>query len=515
MAARAELEAVLDCDNKPFMRSMDAATRKANAAGKNIEKGFGGFAGMASAAGKAFAGAFAVGSVVSFGKSIVDLGGNLQDGADKLNLTTDALQGLGFAFSQSGASQEVFEKGMVKLNESIADALSGNEKMLATFGRMGVLFSDLESKAPDEILLMIADAARESQNPTQTLADIMDLLGKSGQRMAAGLKQGSDGIKELSEQSSKFTAEEIRKLDELGDEWARLPQMIKVAMGKAALYFNKGLDDFGGGSPADFAPGQKPNMTLFPGDTGFVPPEEVSPKPKGGRAREIFAEFQDRMEEAAEKEKKLAAENAQLAAEDLQRRQDAWQEIQDINAETYRIELDASRQLMDSTELLVSLEREKAQLIQQAARWERDRFQIHLKDAALARQEAARIQAQINQVKVNGPKTAAQSMFSARAEMMREDMMKSAGLGIFSGKSAPRQSNWVFNQPVGLQGSGGLQTGGLSTGGLGGSAYGKIRRGDAARAKAGAGSGVDPIAAAIADNTATMVQIWGGTGKRK
>lgn len=519
MAARAELQAVLDCDDKPFVKAMDNSVRAANKAGTRIEKAFS-FSGVMAKAGGALTGVLAGGAVLSFTKDVINMGGELQDAADKLNLNTDALQGLGFAFSQSGASQETFEKGMVKLNQTIFEAMNGNDQLLATFGRMGVSFNDLKTKSPDEVLLLIADAAKDAKNPTQALHDIMELLGKSGSKMAAGLKQGSEGIKSLADQASKLTTEEIKALDDAGDQLAKTWLRVKVTMAKALTvpegerYKLMGIQ-----ARPDFVPGQKvQNAPMFPGDVGFQEPETPSAA-KAEHAREIFANFAEDMEEQAKKEKKDAEEKAKLISDDLKRRGDLAMEIQEIEAKTFDIQREAARAQMDSSQLLVSLEKERATWVSRAVSWERDRFQLHMKDAALARQEAARLAAMISSLKTNGPKTAESSMFDARGESMREQMMKESGLGIYSKRS--RTSNWVFNQGVGLQSSGGLRTGGLSSSGLsggGGDAYNKIRRGDAARAREaakGAAGAIQTVDAVVAANTAELVRIWGGGGKRK
>jgi hypothetical protein len=151
------------------------------------------------------------------GKSIIDWSSALRDSADVLNINVESLQELNYAFGQSGAGAEKVEKGLARLNQQIAAAKDGNEGAQKSFEAMGVSMEQLNNLAPDEILMLLADGLKNAKDPAAALDAVLDLLGKSGLRMAAGLRAGSAELERLRSLASKITAEEAAANDAAGD----------------------------------------------------------------------------------------------------------------------------------------------------------------------------------------------------------------------------------------------------------------------------------------------------------
>jgi len=208
------------------------------AAGQMAKRTAGKMTGAIGAGLKAGLAGLGVGAVMAAGKEIIDFAGNLADASDAMGIAVDSLQELQGAFGQSGAKAEVVNKGLAKLSESLTAAKAGGatgEKLVATFGALGVTWEEINTLAPDEILMRIAASAKDAQNPAERLAAIVDVLGKSGLKMAAGLNSGEEALRELRKGVAKLSAADIKVLDEFGDKWDRLGNSAKVAAAKVAL----------------------------------------------------------------------------------------------------------------------------------------------------------------------------------------------------------------------------------------------------------------------------------------
>lgn len=188
-------------------------------------------------------GAIAAGGFVAFGKQVLDFAGNLADSAAAMKMNVEELQGLRAAFRGSGTSAESFDRSMVKLNERISDALAGNAAAVESFGTLGVGIDDLRTKSPGAILMMMADGFQSAGDRSHALAAAMELLGKGGRTMAAGLSAGADGLAQLADTAEKLTEPTVQALDAIGDKTQEVFEKMKVkgaqAMGGLLILWDK------------------------------------------------------------------------------------------------------------------------------------------------------------------------------------------------------------------------------------------------------------------------------------
>lgn len=190
------------------------------------------FGGLGNKLAGAFSGAVSIGAIVQFGKSMIELGSNINDTADQVQLSTDAFQELTYAFGQNGTDAETATKGLQKLAENLETARGGNEKMVASFARLGVTWEDLNSLSPEEILARLADGFAEIEDPAAAVSLSLDLMGKAGSKMAVTLRQGSDELARLRGEASKLSREEVEALDKAGDQIDAIVNKVKVAEAK-------------------------------------------------------------------------------------------------------------------------------------------------------------------------------------------------------------------------------------------------------------------------------------------
>ncbi len=170
-------------------------------------------------------GSLSAGGILAYGKSLLNFAHETKIAADQSNLSVESFQRLRSFFGKRGADEEAFSHGMMHLSQSIAEARDGNVKAEQTFRDLGVSFADLHTLSPDQILLRIATAAKNSSDPTRTFADIISVLGKAGDEMIPGLKAGGDAIEEAGRKSKVASAEAVEAADKI---WAAVGRFAKI-----------------------------------------------------------------------------------------------------------------------------------------------------------------------------------------------------------------------------------------------------------------------------------------------
>jgi hypothetical protein len=184
-------------------------------------------------------------ALVAAGKSLLEYGGKLRDTADGVGVGTDALQELQYAFVQSGATIEQTDKALVKLNQTLTAAREGDEKLVASFAKLGITQRDLMTLTPDQAIMRMADASKDAANKAENLSAIMDVLGKSGVGLAPGLRAGTDELIRLREEAGKLSEEEIALLARAGEGADRLANALKIVAAHSILAFADPGKEFG------------------------------------------------------------------------------------------------------------------------------------------------------------------------------------------------------------------------------------------------------------------------------
>lgn len=176
-----------------------------------------------------------IGSLVSAGKAAIDFASNLKDSSEALGVNVEVLQELNHAFGQSGSNAETTAKGIKSLSESLTQAKGGNEKLIETFADLGVTWEQINTLTPDEVIMRIAASSTEAHDPAKRLNDIIDVMGRSGFKMAAGLNGGAEALRNLRKEAAKLSAEETDILDRAGDTISGIQQKGAVIGAKALL----------------------------------------------------------------------------------------------------------------------------------------------------------------------------------------------------------------------------------------------------------------------------------------
>ena len=201
----------------------------AKAAGASISSVFGAFSAVLS-----------VGAIVEFGRSVINLGGQINDLSVQANLGTDAFQTLANIGRDSGVDFEMIAKASENLRSKIQDAVAGNKEAIASFSKLNVTAQELKAIGLEKAWSVIGIRIREATDKSEAFNSASDLFGA---KIAPKLKQvfeelGKSNLEDLGKKYKDLTLtpSQLKALDDFGDKIAANTQRVK-AFG-AALTLN-------------------------------------------------------------------------------------------------------------------------------------------------------------------------------------------------------------------------------------------------------------------------------------
>lgn len=232
------LLAKLGLDTAGFMAAAQNAKAKISTLGSELKA-----SAKANPIAGAMAGMASVGAVVGGIKSIIDHGGRVTDLADRFSVTTDTVQMLDFAATQTGTSVETALGGIRKASIAATDALAGNDDKLGAFERLGITAAQLRTLSPEQLFMQLAANLRDMPMTAQTFADINDTLGRAGQEMLPMFQAGLQGLMdEARALGVVMDAETIAKLDEMGDSMSAAGMAAKAAFAPLVVFIMDGIN---------------------------------------------------------------------------------------------------------------------------------------------------------------------------------------------------------------------------------------------------------------------------------
>lgn len=153
-------------------------------------------------------------SLVEVGRAVVDVfkeatlgtaayADELADASIRTGASVEALQELGFAASQSGASAETINHALTKLAMTMGEASKGTGEAGKAFAALGVsvVGADGKLRRTDEVFTDLASAVARIENPTERSSKALDVFGRAGIQLLPLLAEGADGLAELRQEA--------------------------------------------------------------------------------------------------------------------------------------------------------------------------------------------------------------------------------------------------------------------------------------------------------------------------
>lgn len=208
---------------------LDAIEKRGFQMGQKVKAGFS----MMTAAAAAFAASAAVNTVMQAIKSGLDYASALGEVAQQVGVTTDALQFYRFAAGQSGLATEEMDNALAQLTRRAGEAANGTKAQAEAFEKLGISVKDANGNMipTGDLIPKIAEGLKGLESPAERAAVLVDLFGKSGQKLEPMLTGGAKGVNDLADSYRKMgtalTPEQIKNADEAADAIGKLQQRLR------------------------------------------------------------------------------------------------------------------------------------------------------------------------------------------------------------------------------------------------------------------------------------------------
>ncbi len=231
-----------------FGNKGEKSVKKVEVASNSASRGLGGLIERAKSlktAAVALTGVLAVGGVAgalyNMTTRAIESADAIGKTADKLGISTDALQEYRFAAEQAGISQETFDMAMQRFTRRAAEAAKGTGEAKDALMQMGIELKDQNGnmRASEDLLLDVADAMKNTDDASERLRLAFKLFDSEGAALVNMLVDGSDALEEVREEARKLgiVIDEslIRDAEEAQDKLDAVNKVISAQLTKAFL----------------------------------------------------------------------------------------------------------------------------------------------------------------------------------------------------------------------------------------------------------------------------------------
>jgi len=175
------LVAKLTLDDKDYQKGIDSNTKKGVNFGQKIATG-------AKVAGKALAAmytaAVAVGvALTKLTLNAINLGGEIDDESQKLNMSTTAYQKWALAMKMSGTTIDTMSMGMKTFTGVLDDASNGSATALLLLERLGLGYEDFAGLSVEDSFKKVVEQFQSMEQGAKKTQLAVDLFGRSGQEL--------------------------------------------------------------------------------------------------------------------------------------------------------------------------------------------------------------------------------------------------------------------------------------------------------------------------------------------
>jgi len=147
--------------------------------------------------------------------------------SQRTGVAIDTLSQLDHAFELAGLTTNELESSFKFLNKSLDEAKQGNDAARISFDSVGLSMKDIRESTPDEVLLRIADAFVQIEDPSARTTLLLEKFGKAGTKLAPAFAEGRAGVEKFMNQADAMN------------------KTIDAEFGKAAERFNDNMTNIG------------------------------------------------------------------------------------------------------------------------------------------------------------------------------------------------------------------------------------------------------------------------------
>lgn len=193
-----------------------------------------GFAALGRSA-KGFLGLFVGGAALRGIDQTLQTVSDLADTADKLGVTTDALQELRFAGEQTGVAFTTTDMAIQRFTRRIGEAAQGGGELKGTLDQYNIAVTDAKdrTRATVDVLDDLADVIRDADSDAERLRIGFKAFDSEGVALVNVLRDGRQGLAEWSRAAAAagvvMDSELIQRTREINREWETFAALVSTS----------------------------------------------------------------------------------------------------------------------------------------------------------------------------------------------------------------------------------------------------------------------------------------------
>lgn len=215
------LIAKLGLDTKEYSEKLNEAKKEASSFSskvgttmKTAAKGFTALLGVVTTVGTA---------IVGFGTKMIDLGGEIDDNAQQLGMSTEQYQEWSFAMTKAGTDASTLQVVMRELSTFTQELSEGQADALITLDKLGIGYADFMAQDNAGQLAMLVTALQGVESSTDKASLAQELFGnRAYQKLMPLLNEEQGSLEQLNktlhEQGVIISNENIQAAAQLGDK---------------------------------------------------------------------------------------------------------------------------------------------------------------------------------------------------------------------------------------------------------------------------------------------------------
>lgn len=185
------------------------------------------FLGAVQAGFAAVVAGFGIAQIEHMVSTVADLADTASKSAQKLGISTEAVQELGYAAKLANVEQGELEESLTHLAKNLDDvATTGKGPAADALKRLKISAKELKGESLDQNLEVIANAFQKLPDGPAKASLAMDLFGKSGGKLIPLLNSGQAGIVELRNEAQKLgivvSTDTAKKFEDFNDAQSKL-----------------------------------------------------------------------------------------------------------------------------------------------------------------------------------------------------------------------------------------------------------------------------------------------------
>jgi hypothetical protein len=193
--------------------SFDAGVKKAESASAGMAKSIGG------QLKGAIAGAFTVGAITQFTRSVINAGDRIGDLAEQFQITNEEVQKLEILANRTGVPLEKMGNALIKLAEIRSKASGGDNDAIRLLGSFGVSQSEAANSAVSNLQLLtkISEEYAKQAGSFDSQARAADLIGTKMESVLRAMRGINDlgPVKIMSDEDIKALSDASDAIDEI------------------------------------------------------------------------------------------------------------------------------------------------------------------------------------------------------------------------------------------------------------------------------------------------------------